>query len=140
LACKINRFIDGRDSSGTPPPIQDEMRKLQKEPAVTFVKTIRAAGRRAACPFRQSTLKKLDEDVDEFRDNVSMALQVLQLKEHQNTQDDIEEMKRIIKNAQAQYLAASIRHWLRAPDATIDYNAACAKRHRVLLLHLQRRV
>ena len=58
-----------------------------------------------------------------------MALQALQLKEHQNTQDDIEDMKKIMKNVQAQHLAANVRHWLRAPDATIDYNAACAKRH-----------
>jgi hypothetical protein len=57
------------------------------------------------------------------------VLRALQLKEHQNTQDDIEEMKKIMKNAQAQHLAADLRHWLRASDATIDYNAACAKRY-----------
>ena len=109
--------------------LQAEVQKLQKEPVDTLMQTIRATGRRASYPFRQSTLKKLDEDVDEFRDNVSMALQALQLKEHQNTQDDIEEMKRILKTAQAQHLSATVHHWLRAPDATVDYNAACAKRH-----------
>lgn len=44
-------------------------------------------------------------------------------------QNDIEEVENIMKNVQAQQLAASVRQWLRAPDATIDYNAACAKRH-----------
>ena len=44
-------------------------------------------------------------------------------------QNDIEEAAKIMKNAQAQQLAASVRRCLRAPDATIDYNAACAKRH-----------
>ena len=109
--------------------LQAEVRKLQKEPADTFIQKVRTAGRRATYPFRQSTLKKLDEDVDEFRDNISMALQALQLKEHQNTQDGIEEMKKVMLNAQAQNVAADIRHWLRAADATIDYNVACAKRH-----------
>ena len=109
--------------------LEEEVRKLQKEPSHTLIQTIRAVGRRAAYPFRQSTLKKLDEDVDEFRDNVSMALQALQLKEHQNTQDGIEEMKKIMMNTQAQHMAADVRHWLRAADATIDYNAASAKRH-----------
>jgi hypothetical protein len=61
------------------------MRKLQKEPSDSLRQTIRAAGQRATYPFRQRTLKKLDEDVDEFCDDVSMALQALQLKEHQNT-------------------------------------------------------
>jgi len=44
-------------------------------------------------------------------------------------QNDIKEVGELVKNAQAQQLAASVRQWLRAPDATIDYNAACAKRH-----------
>ena len=109
--------------------LQAEVQKLQKEPADTFVQSIRAVGRRAAYPFRQSTLKKLDEDVDEFRDNVSIALQALQLKEHQNTQDDVEEMRKIVTTVQAQQVATDVRDWLRAADATIDYNAACLKRH-----------
>lgn len=109
--------------------LQTEVRKLQKDPKDSLGQTIRATGRRVTYPFRQSTLKKLDEDIDEFRDNVSIALQALQLKEHQNTQNDIEEMKQIIRIAQAQYLTTSIHHWLRAPDATPDYNAACTKRH-----------
>lgn len=108
---------------------QAEVRKLQKEPVDTLGQTIKAAGLRAAYPFRQSTLKKLDEDVNKFRDNVSMALQALQLKEHQNTQDGIEEMKKIMMNAQAQRVSTEVRHWLRAPDVTIDYNVAYGKRH-----------
>ena len=109
--------------------LQVEVQKLQKEPADSFVQFTRAVGRRAAYPFRQSTLKKLDEDVDEFRDNVSIALQALQLKEHQNTQDDIEEMRKIVTTVQAQQVVTDVRDWLRAADATIDYNAACLKRH-----------
>ncbi|KAJ9654750.1 hypothetical protein H2198_006268 [Neophaeococcomyces mojaviensis] len=44
-------------------------------------------------------------------------------------QNDMNEVEQIMKNAQAQQVAASVRQWLRAPDATIDYNTACAKRH-----------
>jgi len=44
-------------------------------------------------------------------------------------QNDIREVVEVIKNAQPQQLAVSVRQWLRAPDATVDYNAACAKRH-----------
>ncbi|KAK5102777.1 hypothetical protein LTS08_003577 [Lithohypha guttulata] len=109
--------------------LQEEVRKFQKEPTTNVTTAIRAAGRRAAYPFRKGTLAKLDEDVGAFRENLSIALQALQLKEHQNTQNDIEEVKHIVKSAQAQHLAAGVRQWLRAPDATVDYNAACAKRH-----------
>jgi hypothetical protein len=55
-------------------------------------------GRRAAYPFKRSTLEDLGEDVSDFRANSSIALEALQLKEHQNTQSDIEEVNAIVKN------------------------------------------
>jgi ankyrin repeat domain-containing protein 50 len=109
--------------------LENEVQKLKKEPADTWIKTVSAAGRRAAYPFRQSTLKKLEEDGDEFGHNLSVALEALQLKEHQNTQDDIADLKTILTNLQAYHLSTEVREWLKARDATIDYNAACAKRH-----------
>jgi ankyrin repeat domain-containing protein 50 len=51
----------------------------------------------AAYPFRQSTLQKLDEDISEIRDNLSLALEVLQLRDHKNTQDDITELKSLVE-------------------------------------------
>lgn len=109
--------------------LRDEVRKLKKEPTDTLAKAVKAIGRQAAYPLRRSTLVKLDEDVGAFRDNLSMAMQVLQLKEHRNTQDVVEEMRTIMKNARAEHLATSVRDWLKAPDTTVDFNAACAKRH-----------
>jgi len=109
--------------------LQDEAQKFKKEPKDDWKKKIAAAGRRAAYPFRRSTLEKLDEDVDDFRDNLSLALQALQLKDHQNTLTDLEEVKKVVKNAQAQNVSASVRQWLNAADATIDLNIASAQRH-----------
>lgn len=62
---------------------------------------MRAVGRRAAYPFRKGTLAKLDEDDSAFNENLNIALQALHLKEHQNTQRDIEQVRDIIKNVQA---------------------------------------
>ncbi len=109
--------------------LQNEAQKFQKEPTDPLAKTIKAAGRRVAYPFRQSTLTKLEEEIGECRDNLSMALQGLQLKGQQNTQGDIEEMKNIMKAMQAHNLTSKVREWLKAPEATIDFNAACSKRH-----------
>lgn len=44
-------------------------------------------------------------------------------------QNDIKEVENIMKSVQTQQLAAGVRQWLSAPDAIIDYNTACAKRH-----------
>ncbi|KAF7512590.1 hypothetical protein GJ744_000851 [Endocarpon pusillum] len=108
--------------------LQDEAKKLGKASVDNFRNITVTAGRRAAYPFRRSTLQRLEEDITDFRDNLSTALQALQLRAHQDIQNDIKEVERIIRNAQAQQLTTSVRQWLRAPDATVDYNAACAKR------------
>lgn len=79
--------------------LQEEVQKFRKEPATDASTAIRAVGRRAAYPFRKGTLAKLDEDVGAFRENLSIALQALHLKEHQNTRNDIEEVKHIVKCA-----------------------------------------
>lgn len=89
--------------------LQYEARKFQKEPTDDWKKKAVSVGRRAAYPFRRSTLEKLGEDVDNFRDNLSTGLQALQLKEHQNTQNDIEAVNSIIKNVQAENLSAGVR-------------------------------
>ena len=90
---------------------------------------IRATGRRAAFPFRESILQKLDEDVSEIRGNLSLALDVLQLRDHKNTQDDISEVKSLVETVRATQISSMICDWLKAPDATVNHNAMCAKRH-----------
>jgi len=44
-------------------------------------------------------------------------------------QNDTKEVEELVKAARAQELAANVRLWLRAPDATIDYNNAHNKCH-----------
>ena len=58
--------------------LQQETEKFTKAPQAGVAAATRATGRRLAYPFRQSTLQKLDEDVDEICANLTLALQVLQ--------------------------------------------------------------
>ncbi len=109
--------------------LKEESEKCEKASTTGIKGTIRAAGRRAAYPFRQSTLQKLDEAITEIRHNISLALDVLQLRDHKNTQDDIAELKSLLEVVRATQISATIRDWLKAPDATVNHNAACAKRH-----------
>jgi hypothetical protein len=87
------------------------------------------ATRRLAYPFRQSTLQKLDEDIDETVSHLSLTLQVLQQKSIGNVQDDIEDAKSLLELVRAHQISSAIRDWLKAPDASIEYNSACKKRH-----------
>jgi ankyrin repeat domain-containing protein 50 len=109
--------------------LKEEYEKFDKASTNGIKGAIKVAGRRAAYPFRQSTLQKLDEDISEIRDNLLLALDVLQLRDHQKIQDDITELKLLLEVVSASQISSTIRDWLKAPDATVNHNAACAKRH-----------
>jgi ankyrin repeat domain-containing protein 50 len=109
--------------------LKEECEKCQKASTTGIKGTIRTASRRAVYPFRQSTLLGLDEAIGEIRHNLSLALDVLQLRDHKNTQDDITELKSLLEVVRATQISSTIRDWLKAPDATVNHNAACAKRY-----------
>jgi ankyrin repeat domain-containing protein 50 len=60
---------------------------------------------------------------------LSLALQVLQQKDISNVQDDIEDAKAVLDLVRAGQISSTIRDWLKAPDATINYNEACKVKH-----------
>lgn len=109
--------------------LNEECEKFNRTSTTGIKGAIRTAGRRAAYPFRQSTLQKLDEAISEIRHNLTLALDVLQLRDHKHTQDDVTQIKSLLEVVRASQISATIRDWLRAPDATVNHNAACAKRH-----------
>lgn len=90
---------------------------------------VRATGRRLAYPFRQSTLQKLDEDIDEISASLTLALQVLQQQDLGSVQDDIRDTKALLELVRAGQISAELQTWLAAPDASINYNDACKKKH-----------
>ncbi|KAJ5807728.1 hypothetical protein N7474_008997 [Penicillium riverlandense] len=69
--------------------------------AAGFKGRIHLARRRAAYPFQKSILKKLEEDVGEIRQHLSFALDVLQLKSHNQIEDDISEVKSLVERTNA---------------------------------------
>ena len=106
--------------------LQNEYDKFKDNSANDLHAAARTIARRLAYPFRQSTLQKLDEDVDEIVSHLSLAMQLL---DASKVQDDLEDTKTLLNLARASQISWAIRDWLRAPDATINYNDACKKRH-----------
>lgn len=109
--------------------LSEECKKFQKDTALGLKARIQFVGRRATYPFRESTLKKLEEDIGEIRENLSLALNVLQLRNQTGLEYGISELKLLVERMNTIQISTTIRDWLRAPDATIDHNAACEKRH-----------
>jgi len=67
--------------------LQEECQKFDKTLASGIRDSITVAGLRVAYPVRKSTLKKLGEDIDELRENLLLALDALQLKDNERTQE-----------------------------------------------------
>jgi hypothetical protein len=109
--------------------LNEETEKIHKASSSGIVAAAREAGRRLAYPFRKSTLQKLDEDVDDMCANLTLALQVLQQHDMGSVQDEIQDTKALLELIQASQLSADIRAWLKPPDASINYNEACKKKH-----------
>lgn len=89
--------------------LQDECQKFSKACSNGIKAAVRVVGRRAAYPFRQSTLQKLDEDVSEIRANLSSALEVLQLKDNRRIQDDITETKLLLDLVRTSQISSILR-------------------------------
>ncbi len=109
--------------------LQRKCNKFKDNPAKDIRAAARTATYRLAYPFRQSTLQKLDENVDEVVSHLSLALQVLGQKDIANVQHSIEDTKGLLDLVRAGQTSSTIRVWLKAHDATINYNEDCKKRH-----------
>ena len=109
--------------------LDEECRKFHKTSSNGVAAAVRVAGRRATYPFRQSTLQRLDEAIGEIRNNLSFSLDVLQLKDNSRTQDSIAEVKDLLELVRGRQISSDLCDWLNAPDATVNHNTACAKRH-----------
>ena len=117
-----------KDCEGLIQELQDECQKFSKT-SKGVPAAVKLAGRRATYPFRQSTLQKLDEDISEIRDNLSSALDVLQLQDSKKIQDDVTNIRVLSNSIRTTQISSNLHQWLNAPDASIDHEAACVKKH-----------
>lgn len=109
--------------------LQTKIEKFKDSSGDGIRAAVRTATNQLAYPFKVSTLRKLDADIDEIVSHLSLALQVLQQKDIGNVQDDIEDAKTILDLVRASQISSTIRDWLKAPDATVNFNEACKMKH-----------
>ncbi|TQN68258.1 Vegetative incompatibility protein HET-E-1 [Colletotrichum shisoi] len=109
--------------------LQITVEKFEQAPDGRFRTAVRATGRRLAYPFRLSTLQKLDEDIDDAISQLSLALALLQQDTVDDIENDVEDIKAVLAAVSALVVSAEIRNWLKALDATVNFNDACTKKH-----------
>ncbi|KAI1746952.1 hypothetical protein F4782DRAFT_543906 [Xylaria castorea] len=94
--------------------------------------------RRVAYPFRKGALGKLNGDIEEITDRLELTLQLLQQGGIDRVEDDIEYVKALLNLVRSSHLSTELEGWLKAPDATINFNEARAKKHLHIRLWLLR--
>ncbi|CAG8899473.1 unnamed protein product [Penicillium egyptiacum] len=109
--------------------LQGEFKKFDKISASDAKGKVKVSARRITYPLRRGTLMNLEDNVTEIRENMSFALDLLQLKDHKAIQEEFSGLKSLFECVNATQISSAIRDWLMAPDATINHNAACRKRH-----------
>ena len=132
LGTDRHRLIEGyiRQCEDCIYELQEENEKFRdelnnKKDVVTVARTV---ARRAAYPFRKSTLEKLNEDVDEIVSHLSLAVQVLQQKDLFDIKSETKAAKTLLECIKDNQLSSAIREWLEPPDAFLDLNSARKKR------------
>ncbi|MDI1493601.1 MAG: hypothetical protein OHK93_005393 [Ramalina farinacea] len=110
--------------------LQDKYQKFAevKEASPTLKDSFKLKGRQVAYPFRKPTLLKLDEDISKIQENVSFALNVLQLNDAQKLHKIVAEIQANVDSMRIQQIPRYLTDWLEAPDVTIDHNAARDKK------------
>lgn len=83
-----------------------------------------------AYPFKKSTLDKLNIDITDIRKNLAFLLQIVQLRATTRHQDDLNELKALLESIDGKQISTTLREWLKAPDATVEHNAACEKKRK----------
>jgi hypothetical protein len=90
--------------------LQDESQRLDKTATKEIKDKIKVLGRRLAYPFQREALLKLEKYGTEIRDNLSIALDILQLEDGRRAQEAISKLKSL-------QLDIMTRQWLNAPDS-----------------------
>lgn len=109
--------------------LRQECDKLTSPSSHGVRASFRHVGRRLAYPFRESTLKKIEENIAGIRANLSLALQALQVQSLENNNENMVDLTSLVESMRVTQLSIGVRDWLKAPDATVNHNAACVKRH-----------
>ena len=124
---KIEKTI--KDCEESIKELQEELQKFSKTSSNNIKAIAKVTARRVAYPFRQSTLQKLEEDISDIRANLSFTLSILQLKDNRRVQDDVANTKSLLDLIRSDQVLSDISEWLKAPDASINHNEACAKKY-----------
>ncbi|KAK7227439.1 hypothetical protein V2G26_015442 [Clonostachys chloroleuca] len=124
LLDKVNSYVE--DSYEPIQELEEQLNKLRKTSDRDVIASLHGFGRRLVYPLRKSTLQKLEADIEDSVQVISLALQLLQNGNLNRVQHDVAVL---LKLMEAPSVSSEIRSWINAPDASINFNEAAKKKH-----------
>ena len=109
--------------------LEDKCPKFQKLPFNNLKSQIKIQCNRWTYYFQKDAFLKLDRNIAEARNTLSLALDLLNAQDHQQTLRDVNETRALVDLARIEQTSSNLYAWVKAPDATIEHNAAYAKKH-----------
>ena len=109
--------------------LEDRCQKFQKLPSNNLKSKVKTQVNRWTYYFQKDALSKLGRNIAEARNTLSLALDLLNAHDHQQTLRNTNETRALVDLVRIEQTSSSLYAWLKAPDATIKHNAACAKKH-----------
>ncbi|KAM0558487.1 hypothetical protein ACHAPJ_004681 [Fusarium lateritium] len=123
----IGDYIE--DSKELIEELKSELDKFRSTEHAGAHSELRATGRRLVYPLRRSTLQKLDENIDTLTKDLSFALKLLEKDDIDEILSDLGDTKALLHLTRASQISQTLITWLKAPDASIDFNEAAEKKH-----------
>ncbi|KAI9705786.1 MAG: hypothetical protein M1820_005034 [Bogoriella megaspora] len=90
---------------------------------------MKAGYNHVAFPLQQKSLRRLEEDANDFRAQLTFAMDILCGNDVQQASQHIDDIRNVLQMVRAAQLSEKIRLWLNAPDPTSNHTDACNKKH-----------
>ena len=109
--------------------LEDKCRKFQKPQSDNLKSKTKRQINRLTYYFEKDALLKLNKNIAEAQNALSLTLNLLNARDHRQTLRNVEETKTLVDLVRIEQTSSNLYAWLKAPDATIEHNKACVKKH-----------
>ena len=110
--------------------------RRDKKPGM--LESVKKATQAASYPFKKGTLLKLRETIQDVRESLLFAVNILQLDTSTKIQDCVADCSAILTLLRSDTIQRNVRTWLNAPNTFGQHYEACEKRHKDTRLWLIR--
>ena len=97
--------------------------------SIGFKSSFRKLRRRMVYPLKEDTVQKLEKSIRRVRQNITLALETLQISDTYQIRNDLVHATDILARLRRSQMSGELIQWLNAVDSIIDHDDALEQRH-----------